>query len=138
VANGGSTFSVIGSDVVIKGDITASADLHVDGTVEGDIACASLVQGESSSVVGAIEAASARLAGRVNGTISVRELVILKTAVIEGDVRYDTLTVEQGAQVEGRVAHGASKTAQRSTLPTAKANGAPEPDELLLTVGSHK
>ena len=31
-----STFSVIGSDVTIKGDITASADLHVDGSIEGE------------------------------------------------------------------------------------------------------
>ena len=31
----GSTFSVIGADVVIKGDIAATADLHVDGTIEG-------------------------------------------------------------------------------------------------------
>jgi hypothetical protein len=44
----GSTFSVIGADVVIKGDIAATADLHVDGTIEGDIKCASLVQGEAS------------------------------------------------------------------------------------------
>jgi hypothetical protein len=28
----GSTFSVIGADVVITGDIAATADLHVDGT----------------------------------------------------------------------------------------------------------
>jgi cytoskeletal protein CcmA (bactofilin family) len=134
VANGGSTFSVIGADVVIKGDISASADLHVDGTVEGDIGCASLVQGEASRIEGAIEAATARLAGRVNGTIAVRELVILKTAVIEGDVHYDTLTVEQGAQVEGRMAHGAAKTAQRPTLAAAKATATQDPDELVLTV----
>jgi cytoskeletal protein CcmA (bactofilin family) len=134
VANGGSTFSVIGADVVIKGDLSASADLHVDGTVEGDIGCASLVQGEASRIHGAIEAASARLAGRVNGTITVRELVILKTAVIEGDIHYDTLTVEQGAQLEGRMAHGATKTAQRPTLAAAKADADDDGKELLLTV----
>ena len=103
------TFSVIGADVVIKGNISATADLHVDGTVHGDIACASLVQGESSRVEGAIEAETARLAGRVKGTISVRDLVILRSARIEGDVHYDTLTIEQGAAVEGRFAHDAAK-----------------------------
>ena len=112
-----STFSVIGADVVIKGDISASADLHVDGTVEGDIACASLMQGESSRIEGAIEAQTARLAGRVKGTISVRELVILRSAVIEGDVHYDALTIEQGAQVEGRFAHEAPKPAAKPAPP---------------------
>jgi cytoskeletal protein CcmA (bactofilin family) len=99
----GATFSVLGADTAIKGDISASADLHIDGRVEGDIACASLVQGESSEVIGAIAAESARLAGTVRGSISTRELVILKTARIHGDVHYDALTIEQGAQVEGRL-----------------------------------
>jgi cytoskeletal protein CcmA (bactofilin family) len=111
VASNGSTFSVIGTDVTIRGDISATADLHVDGTVEGDIACASLVQGESSRVEGAIEAETARLAGTVKGTITVRELVILKSAVIQGDVHYDALTIEQGASIDGRFAHGSGKSA---------------------------
>ena len=105
-SNAGSTFSVIGTDVTIRGDIAATADLHVDGAVEGDISCASLVQGEGSRIEGAIEAERARLAGTVKGTIAVRELVILKSATIEGDVHYDALTIEQGATVDGRFAHG--------------------------------
>jgi cytoskeletal protein CcmA (bactofilin family) len=121
------TFSVIGADVVIKGDITASADLHVDGTIEGDIVCASLVQGESSRIEGAIEAATARLAGRVRGTINVRELVILRSAMIEGDVRYDALTIEQGAQIEGRLAHDVAKPAAKpaAAAPESKDDGEP-------------
>lgn len=100
----GSTFSVLGADTAIRGDISASADLHIDGRVEGDITCAALVQGETSEIVGAVTAETARLAGRVRGSISARELVILKSARIEGDVHYDALTIEQGAQVEGRFA----------------------------------
>jgi cytoskeletal protein CcmA (bactofilin family) len=101
----GSTFSVLGADIAIKGHITARADLHVDGRVEGDLTCASLVQGETSEIVGAIVAEKARMAGRVVGSITAGELVILKTARIEGDVFYDALTIEQGAQVDGKFAH---------------------------------
>lgn len=100
----GSTFSVLGPDTAIRGDIAASADLHIDGRVEGDIACAALVQGETSEIIGAVSADSARLAGRVRGSIAARELVILRSARIEGDVHYDALTIEQGAQVDGRFA----------------------------------
>lgn len=112
---GSSTFSVIGSDVVIKGDVTASADLHVDGTIDGDIKCASLVQGESGSVSGAVVAETARLAGHVTGSITARELVILQTAKIEGDVHYDALTIEQGAQVDGRFAPNSQRQATNTT-----------------------
>ena len=115
-----STFSVLGSDIAIKGDIRASADLHIDGSVEGDITCASLVQGESSHIAGGIKAESARLAGTVNGSISARELVILRTAKITGDVHYDTLTIEQGAQVEGRFAHRDVRASAEVAPPVGK------------------
>lgn len=98
------SFSVIGSDVTIKGDISASTELHVDGSIEGDIICASLVQGETSTIKGGVKAETARLAGKVEGSIDARELVILRTATIIGDVHYDALTIEQGAAVDGRFA----------------------------------
>lgn len=98
------SFSVIGNDVTIKGDISATTELHVDGSIEGDITCASLVQGETSTIKGGVRAESARLAGKVDGSIDARELVILRTATITGDVHYDALTIEQGAAVDGRFA----------------------------------
>ena len=134
VASSAGTFSVIGADVVIKGNVSASADLHVDGTVEGDIACASLVQGESSLIAGAIQAESARLSGRVNGTITVRELVILRSARIEGDVHYDALTIEQGAQVEGRFAHDAARPAGKPAVPAAAETDKKDDGEPRLTL----
>ncbi|MXO86807.1 polymer-forming cytoskeletal protein [Altererythrobacter aurantiacus] len=111
--NGRSTFSVIGSDIVITGDIAASADLHIDGKVEGDIACSSLVQGETSVIHGNVKADRARLSGTVNGSIAAKELVVLQTARITGDVQYDALTIEQGAQVEGRFAPKMDKPAAK-------------------------
>lgn len=115
---GNPTFSVIGADVVIKGDIHASADLHVDGRVEGDITCASLVQGETSVIEGSIRAETARLSGRVAGSIHARELVILRTARVEGDVHYDALTIEQGAEVDGRFSHRVPGQAPAVSDPT--------------------
>ena len=100
-AMSGSSFSVLGADLAIKGNLAATTDLHIDGKVEGDIACLALVQGESSTIEGAIVAETARLAGTVKGSISAGSLVILKSARIEGDVSYDALTIEQGARVEG-------------------------------------
>ena len=131
VANGGATFSVIGPDVVIKGDVTASADLHVDGRIEGDISCASLVQGEGSVIEGAINAETARLAGTVKGTIAAKQLVVLKTARIEGDGAYDALTIEQGAAVEGRFAPTARRPAAASTAPAPQKD---DGDEQRLTL----
>ena len=126
--NGGSTFSVLGADIVITGDVKAGADLHIDGRVEGDIACASLVQGEGSEIAGAIRADSARLAGTVRGSIDAGSLVILKTARIHGDVAYDALTIEQGAEVDGRFAHRAAAIAAPASA-DADADAEPSGDE---------
>ena len=124
-AMSGGTFSVLGADVTIKGDISASADLHIDGRVEGDIACAALVQGQASEVVGAIRAESARLSGTVRGSITASELVILKTARIEGDVHYDALTIEQGAEVDGRFQHRVVAAAAEPAFPLPSDEGEP-------------
>lgn len=110
------TFSVLGADLAIKGDITASAELHIDGHVEGDITCAGLVQGEASAIHGAIRAQTARLAGTVRGGIEVGQLVVLKTARIHGDVRYESLTIEQGAHIDGRLSHGLEPADPETTL----------------------
>jgi len=123
--SGNSTFSVIGSDVTIKGDVHASVDLHVDGTIDGDIQCASLVQGEASVINGAVTAERARMSGKVVGSITAKELVILKTAQIEGDVHYDALTIEQGAQVDGRFAPNTQRK-ESVAVPSASAS-TPDP-----------
>lgn len=110
-----STFSILGTDVSIKGNLNATADLHIDGIVEGDITCTALVQGENSTVTGAIRAESARLSGTIHGSIEAGELVILKSARIHGDVSYDSLTIEQGAQVDGKFSHRV-KSAEETSL----------------------
>lgn len=121
------TFSVLGGDVIITGNISASVDLHVDGRIEGDIACASLVQGQDSLIKGAIIAETAKLAGTVEGSITARDLTILASARITGDVTYENLTIEQGSQVDGRFSH------RRAGTPGARAMADKSGTQELLT-----
>ncbi|HEU0310953.1 MAG TPA: polymer-forming cytoskeletal protein [Sphingomicrobium sp.] len=115
-AMAGSTFSVLGPDIAIDGDLTAKVDLHLDGRINGDIRCAALIQGEASEVAGMVVAESARVAGRIKGSISADVLVILKTARIEGDVAYGTLTIEEGAQVTGKFTPRSAEVEPKLTL----------------------
>ncbi len=110
------TFSVLGADLAIKGDISASSELHIDGRVEGDITCAALVQGEASTIHGAIRAQTARLAGTVRGGIEVKHLIVLNTAKIHGDIKYEALTIEQGAHINGHLNHGLDPVDPETTL----------------------
>lgn len=122
-------FSILGADTAIKGDVSADTDLHIDGKVEGDISCASLVQGETSEIIGAVKVRSAKLAGVIRGTIDAGELIVMKSAEIHGDVHYDSLTIEPGAKVDGRfTARGA-----QGFEPSLAGDSAGEP---LLTLAS--
>ena len=112
----GSTFSVFGPDIAISGDLNATADLHLDGKVKGDIRCAALVQGEASEVSGNVVAESARIAGRIKGSLTAGTLVIQKSARIEGDVTYGSLTIEEGAQVDGKFTPRASEVEPKLML----------------------
>ena len=112
----GSTFSVLGPDIAINGDLSAKVDLHLDGRVNGDISCAALIQGEASEVKGSVVAESARVAGKITGSIAAGVLVIVKTARIEGDVTYGTLTIEEGAEVDGKFTPRAAEAEPRLML----------------------
>jgi cytoskeletal protein CcmA (bactofilin family) len=105
------SFSVLGSDVVISGDISASVDLHIDGKIEGDLRCAHLVQGETSEIRGAIVADSAKIAGLVHGSIEAQTLVIHASARVIGDVHYANITIETGGTVEGKLHHKGNQSA---------------------------
>lgn len=121
---GTASFSMLGADTRITGNIHASADLHVDGSVEGDISCNALVQGEGSEITGAVRAESVRIAGLLRGSVTARDVVILKTARIEGDVSYETLTIEQGARLDGRLSPGSVQAPPSiARLPSASEPG---------------
>lgn len=95
-------FSLIGSDVTVTGNINATVDLHVDGRIEGDVACATLVQGTESAIKGNVVAQVARIAGTIEGSVSADELIVERSARIVGDCSYGSLKIDVGATVEGR------------------------------------
>lgn len=108
------TFSILGADVVVTGNVSASVDLHIDGKVQGDLKCANLVQGEASEIKGSVIADTAKLAGAIDGSIEAKTLVIHASARITGDVTYESVTIEQGAHVDGKLTHRRAGVAKPS------------------------
>jgi cytoskeletal protein CcmA (bactofilin family) len=100
--------SIIGSEVIISGDLATDAQLHVDGRIDGNVRCAQLIQGEDGIISGNILADEARLAGTVEGTVSAGTLNVEASARILGDIAYDTIGIEAGARIEGRLGRRAA------------------------------
>jgi len=106
--NGAQRMSIIGSEVIISGDLATDAQLHVDGRIDGNVRCAQLIQGADGIISGNIIAEEARLAGTVEGTVSAASIAVEATARILGDIAYDTISIDAGARIEGRLGRRAA------------------------------
>lgn len=102
--NGTPALSFIGPETVVSGNIATEAQLHVDGRIDGDVKCAQLIQGIAGVIAGNIDAEEARIAGTIEGTVVARTLIVEASARILGDVAYETVSIDAGAQIEGRLA----------------------------------
>ena len=95
--------SVISSDLKIKGDLESTGDITIDGTVEGNIKCRTLILGEEPEIKSSIEADTVRICGTFSGDVKARKVVLTKTAKVNGDIYHECLEVEEGATLEGRL-----------------------------------
>jgi cytoskeletal protein CcmA (bactofilin family) len=96
----------IGKSVVIKGELSGSEDLYVDGKVEGKIELRnnSLTVGPNGNVKADVSAKTVVIQGKVEGSLSASDRVELKkSAVVTGDVSTQRIAIEEGAFLKGKV-----------------------------------
>lgn len=96
--------SLIGSGTSLKGDITSSGDLRIDGTLIGNIICsAKVIIGANGVVEGDISGQMADIMGKVTGTIKVKELLQLKSnCLVNGNLHSAKLQIEPAASFNGQ------------------------------------
>ncbi|WP_165357317.1 polymer-forming cytoskeletal protein [Sphingosinicella sp. CPCC 101087] len=115
--------SFIGSEVVISGDLATTAQVHVDGRVDGSVHCAQLCQGATGIVAGDIVADEARIAGLVEGTVNGKTVVLEASARITGDISYETISIAAGARIDGRLARREALAAGEMLIAAPATNG---------------
>lgn len=96
----------IGKSVVIKGELSGSEDLYLDGQVEGSIALKgnSLTVGPNGQVKGSVEGKGVVVQGKLDGNILASDRVELrKSAVVNGDISAQRISIEEGAFLKGKV-----------------------------------
>ena len=97
--------SVIGSGILVTGNIDADVDLHIEGKVVGDVRCATLILGERGAVTGNIFADRVRVSGAVEGGVETIDLAIEASARVKGDVTYSRLRIANGGVIAGTMIH---------------------------------
>jgi cytoskeletal protein CcmA (bactofilin family) len=93
--------SILSSDLKIEGDIVSLGELHISGSVRGDVIARDLTLSEGGSVTGAVSAEIAIIAGKVAGRLTAASVVLRPTARLAADVTHVSLTMEPGAAFEG-------------------------------------
>ena len=99
-------FAHIGKSVVIKGELSGSEDLYVDGNVEGKIELLnhSLTIGPNGQVKASVAAKSVVIQGKLEGAVNASDRAELrKSAVVTGDVTTERISIEEGAFLKGKV-----------------------------------
>ena len=111
---GSSAASVIAPDLLIKGGIEGRGEIQLQGKAWGDVKVERLMVGEAATLEGSVEAVVVEVRGRVTGSISARQVKLHPSAKVEGDITYEQLSIEMGAQFEGKCIRNKSTA---STLP---------------------
>lgn len=117
----------ISQGIRIKGEVTGSEDLFVDGVVDGKLSLTngSLTIGPNGQVKADVIAREVIVRGRVEGKVSGRDKVQLaSTGQVNGEVQTDRLAIEDGAMLRGKVEAGRqTKNAESQVAVAATAAG---------------
>ena len=96
----------IGKSVIVKGELSASEDLSIDGHVEGtiDVRDHHLTVGPSGRAEANVNAKEVVVLGSVKGNVSaVGRIEIRKSGSVVGDLVTGRLTIEEGAHFKGSI-----------------------------------
>jgi cytoskeletal protein CcmA (bactofilin family) len=98
--------ATIGRSLVVKGEISGSESLYIDGKVEGTISLTDsrVTIGRNGTVAASISAREVIILGKVHGNIQVTDrLEIRSEGSLTGDVITQRISVEDGAILKGSV-----------------------------------
>jgi cytoskeletal protein CcmA (bactofilin family) len=98
--------TIIGKSIVIKGELSCSEDLYIDGQVEGTINPKGnrLTIGPNGRVKANVDACAVVVQGKLEGNIQASNRVDLKqSAVVTGDIATQRISIDEGAYFKGSV-----------------------------------
>lgn len=127
--------TLIGAKADIKGDITFSGGLRIDGKIRGNITAkgdtnSTLVLSENASIVGNVTAPHIISNGSIKGNVRASESIELQPkADVAGDVYYKIIEMALGAAINGNLVREVVESASKGTISRLKPVSATPEDE---------
>lgn len=131
--------ATIGKSVIVRGELSGSEDLYVDGEVEGSISLRgqSLTIGPNGRVRANLEARNVIVHGRVDGNVIASDRVDLrKSASLTGDIATARIAIEDGAYFKGTIDIQKAEPPARAEAKAATVAAAPAPAATPVAQGS--
>jgi cytoskeletal protein CcmA (bactofilin family) len=103
--------TIIGKNTSIKGEMTGSGNIRVDGRIEGGISITgNVVIGSSGDVVGNIKAENLLVSGSIKGNVDVAgNLSVFSSGQLIGDAKTTAFSIEEGGVFRGHSEMAAKK-----------------------------
>lgn len=99
----GAVPSIIAQGMHLLGNIVSDGVIDFDGTIDGNIRCASLNVRKNGVVNGEITADEVYVYGKVKGLIRARSVSLFASCNIEGIVMHESIAMEDGAFLDGKL-----------------------------------
>ena len=93
--------TIIAEGLKIKGSVSAEGLVEVNGQIEGDVHCTSLLISPKAVINGGVEADRVVVNGKVEGPIRGSEVALRSHAHVVGDIQCQHLSIERGAYFDG-------------------------------------
>lgn len=109
--------TLIGQSTRLKGDMTFTGMMHLDGRVEGSIIAENdkdtLTISESGHIKGTIKAGNLVINGTIDGDITATgKIEVLSQACISGNIYYVNIEMETGSQINGQLIYQGGEVTQ--------------------------
>ncbi len=97
--------AVIGTTARVRGRVSGDGNLTIEGKLEGDVTIrGDLTLGEHGTATSNVDADAVTISGTLEGDVNARGVVkILSGAKVRGDMRGESVAIEEGAEFAGRL-----------------------------------
>jgi len=95
--------SIISAKVEMTGSIVTTDEMHVYGTINGNVRAAALTVCTGGTVKGDITAETIVVQGVVEGRLYGRNILLRAGAMVTGEIRHNSLGIDPAATFEGHV-----------------------------------
>lgn len=109
--------STLSADLQFEGNVSGAGDLQVDGQIRGDVKVGRLIVGETGAIEGGVNADYVEVRGRIVGAVSGKQVKLISTAYVDGDITAEQLSIDIGAYFQGRCIQGSRAAPAQAAAP---------------------